>query len=149
MLPLQFHLHIQLDFQVFLDKDYKPQAPSHNTFHVQCSIWDVNEPRQYLKRVGHEVPSVVAVLRAVSSGWGGKMLGILAQYCQGPNEPNNPTVNKVIHSFIQWHYFRSTKGFCIIINFFLSLFAEISHLFFAKENDWGFSHFVTWNVSFL
>lgn len=27
------------------------------------------------------------------------------------------------------------------------LFAEISHLFFAKENDWGFSHFVAWNVS--
>ena len=24
---------------------------------------------------------------------------------------------------------------------------EIAHLFFAKENDWGFSHFVSWNVS--
>ena len=27
------------------------------------------------------------------------------------------------------------------------LFVEISHLFFSKENDWGFSHFVAWNVS--
>ena len=28
-----------------------------------------------------------------------------------------------------------------------SLSLEISHLFFSKENDWGFSHFVPWNVS--
>ena len=30
------------------------------------------------KSVGREVPGVMAVLCAVSSGWGGKMLGILA-----------------------------------------------------------------------
>ena len=23
--------------------------------------------------------------------------------------------------------------------------AEITHLFYSKENDWGFSHFMTWN----
>jgi ubiquitin carboxyl-terminal hydrolase 7 len=22
---------------------------------------------------------------------------------------------------------------------------NISHLFYSKENDWGFSHFMTWN----
>ena len=32
-----------------------------------------------------------------------------------------------------------------LVNF--SSFIEISHLFFAKENDWGFSHFVPWSVS--
>ena len=41
-------------------------------------MWDVKEPAHYSKRVGREVPGVVAVLCAVSSGWGGKMLGILA-----------------------------------------------------------------------
>ncbi|XP_031567900.1 ubiquitin carboxyl-terminal hydrolase 7-like [Actinia tenebrosa] len=25
---------------------------------------------------------------------------------------------------------------------------KISHLFYAKENDWGFSHFLTWAVSY-
>ena len=27
-----------------------------------CSMWDVKEPTQYSRRVGHEVPCVVAVL---------------------------------------------------------------------------------------
>ena len=35
----------------------------------------------------------------------------------------------------------------ICSNFITPFSAEISHLFFAKENDWGFSHFVAWNVS--
>ena len=26
-----------------------------------------------------------------------------------------------------------------------SFVRKISHLFFAKENDWGFSHFLAWN----
>ena len=26
------------------------------------SIWDIKEPTHYLKRVGHEIPGVVAVL---------------------------------------------------------------------------------------
>lgn len=25
------------------------------------------------------------------------------------------------------------------------LFAEIHHIFYPKENDWGFSHFLSWN----
>ena len=34
-----------------------------NTFHVLISsMWDVKEPTHYSKRVGHEVPGVVAVL---------------------------------------------------------------------------------------
>ena len=37
-----------------------------------------------------EVPGVMAVFCAVSSGWSGKMLGILALYCQGPNKPHQP-----------------------------------------------------------
>lgn len=24
------------------------------------------------------------------------------------------------------------------------IFIEIQHLFYSKENDWGFSHFMTW-----
>ena len=46
----------------------------------------------------------------------------------------------------------NTAGFsfkiCLktLINFLL-LLSEISHLFFAKENDWGFSHFASWSVS--
>ena len=31
-------------------------------WHLQCSMWDVKEPTHYSKRVGHEVPGVVAVL---------------------------------------------------------------------------------------
>lgn len=31
------------------------------------------------------------------------------------------------------------------INFFLLYtFVEIQHLFYTKENDWGFSHFMLW-----
>ena len=35
-----------------------------DTFHVNfiSSMWDVKEPTHYSKRVGHEVPDVVAVL---------------------------------------------------------------------------------------
>lgn len=29
-----------------------------------------------------------------------------------------------------------------------SLPRRIQHIFYSKENDWGFSHFATWNVSF-
>jgi ubiquitin carboxyl-terminal hydrolase 7 len=31
----------------------------------------------------------------------------------------------------------------ISLSFFLSL-TEIQHLFYSRENDWGFSHFMTW-----
>jgi len=27
------------------------------------------------------------------------------------------------------------------------MFSEIQHLFYSKENDWGYSHFIAWNVS--
>jgi len=36
---------------------------------------------------------------------------------------------------IMYHIFRNST--CII-------FLEIQHLFYSKENDWGFSHFMTW-----
>lgn len=26
----------------------------------------------------------------------------------------------------------------------ICIFIEIQHLFYSKENDWGFSHFMTW-----
>ena len=48
-----------LDFQVFSDKDYKPEVPSHNSFNSKI-LWDVKEPSHLSKRVGHEVPGVVA-----------------------------------------------------------------------------------------
>ena len=47
-------------------------------FKVQCGM--LKNPHTIRKSVGREVPSVVAVLCAVSSGWGGKILGILAYY---------------------------------------------------------------------
>ena len=30
---------------------------------------------------------------------------------------------------------------------FHTIFSEIQHLFYSKENDWGFSTFIPWNVS--
>ena len=51
-----------LDFQVFPDKDYKLEVPSHNSFNSKIS-WDVKEPTHLSKRVGHEVPGVVPVLK--------------------------------------------------------------------------------------
>ena len=46
-----------LDFQVFSDKDYKPEVPSHNP----CALtpWDVKEPTHSSQRVGHGVPGVL------------------------------------------------------------------------------------------
>lgn len=34
----------------------------------------------------------------------------------------------------------------LIIYAFVSIFAEITHLFFQKENDWGYSNFLNWSV---
>lgn len=33
----------------------------------------------------------------------------------------------------------------MINNFFSA--SEIQHLFYSKENDWGYSNFIVWNVS--
>ena len=41
-----------------------------NTFHVYKLTWDVKEPTHYSKRVGHEVPTVVAVLCESMGGFG-------------------------------------------------------------------------------
>jgi hypothetical protein len=30
------------------------------------------------------------------------------------------------------------------LNCFLFFLTEIQHLFYSKENDWGFSHFMSW-----
>ena len=35
-------------------------------------MWDIKEPTHYSKRVGCEVPGVVAVLCVIPSGWSGK-----------------------------------------------------------------------------
>ena len=45
----------------FSDKDYKSEVPSHNSFNSKI-LWDVKEPTHLSKRVGHEVPGVVAAL---------------------------------------------------------------------------------------
>ena len=41
-----------------------------NIFHVLEFLWDVKEPTHYSRRVGDEVPGVVAVLRECMGGWG-------------------------------------------------------------------------------
>ena len=38
-----------LDFQVFSDKDYKPEVPSHNSFNSKI-LWDVKEPTHLSKK---------------------------------------------------------------------------------------------------
>ena len=48
----------------------------------KSSMWDVKEPTHYLKRVGREVPSVVAVLCVVPSG--GLVLHIGITSCTFP-----------------------------------------------------------------
>ena len=55
------------DFQVFSDKDYKPEVPSHNSFNSKI-LWDVQEATHLSKRVEHEVPSVVAALFSKMAG---------------------------------------------------------------------------------
>ena len=44
-------------FQVFSDKDNKPEVPSHSP--CSLTLWDVKDPTPYSKRVGHRVPGVV------------------------------------------------------------------------------------------
>ena len=56
-----------LDFQVFSDKDYKLEVPSHNSFNSKM-LWDVKEHTHLSKRVGHEVPGVVAALLSKVAG---------------------------------------------------------------------------------
>ena len=34
---------------------------------------------------------------------------------------------------------------CFMLIYIIFLFPEIQHLFYSKENDWGFSHFMAWN----
>ena len=50
-----------LDFQVFSDKDDKPEVPSHNPS-MLIILWDVKEPTHLSLRVGHVVPGVVVCL---------------------------------------------------------------------------------------
>ena len=54
-----------------MDKDYKPQAPSHKLISSMfvSSLWDVEEPTHYSRRVGDEVAGVVAVLCEYMGGW--------------------------------------------------------------------------------
>ena len=46
-----------LDFQVFSDRDYKPEVPFHNP--CALTLWHIKEPTHSSQRVGHGVPSVV------------------------------------------------------------------------------------------
>ena len=69
MLPLQFHLHMVRLSRIRTIK----RRP-----HLTIPMWDLKELHTIRKRVGLEVPRVVAVLCAVYSSWGGKMLGIFA-----------------------------------------------------------------------
>ena len=50
-----------LDFQVFSDKDDKPEVPSHNPS-IFIILWDVKEPTHLSLRVGHVVAVVVVCL---------------------------------------------------------------------------------------
>ena len=56
-----FYSRDQQDFQVFSDKDYELEVPSHNSCNSKI-LWDVKEPTHLSKRVGHEVSGVVAAL---------------------------------------------------------------------------------------
>jgi ubiquitin carboxyl-terminal hydrolase 7 len=38
-------------------------------------------------------------------------------------------------------YWALVKNLLVFSYFFLT---EIQHLFYSKENDWGFSHFMSW-----
>ena len=49
------------------DKDYKLEVLSHNSFNSKIP-WDVKEPTHLSKRVGHEVPGVVAALFSKVAG---------------------------------------------------------------------------------
>ena len=40
------------------------------------------------------------------------------------------------------------KSFFKYLVFHTIFFPEIQHLFYSKENDWGFSTFIPWNVSY-
>ena len=63
VLPLQLYILIWFDFQVFSDKDYKLEVPSHKYLpcvQVQCGT--LQELTQYSRGVGHEVPGVMAAL---------------------------------------------------------------------------------------
>ena len=64
-----------LDFQVFSDKDDKPEVPSHSPS-MFIILWDVKEPTHLSLRVGHEVPGVVVCMSSVVyHGWKGKKRG--------------------------------------------------------------------------
>ena len=67
VLPLGNYIGKWLDFQVFSDKDYKLEVQSHNSFNSKIS-WDVKKPTHLSKRVGYEVPGVVAVLLSKVAG---------------------------------------------------------------------------------
>ena len=64
-----YYIYKCLDFQVLSDKDYKPQAPALK--YLLCSLWDVKEPTHYSRKVGDEVPRVVAVLCECVGAWVG------------------------------------------------------------------------------
>ena len=62
---MAYYINNWLDFQVFSDKDDTPEVPSHNSLKI---LWDVKEPTQLSKRVGHELPGVVAALFSKVAG---------------------------------------------------------------------------------
>ena len=55
----------------------------------------------------------------------------------GKKERSWPFSFKMIDDYLSWMF--ST------VHSFIS--PEIQHLFYSKENDWGYSNFLPWNVS--
>ena len=51
-------------FQVFSDKDDKPEVPSPSP--RSLTLWDVKDPTHYSKRVGDSVPGVVVGLAGLA-----------------------------------------------------------------------------------
>ena len=58
--------YISKDVQVFSNEDYKPGSVSR--FLQLSTLWDVKEPTHLSKRVGHEVPDVVAAIFSKVAG---------------------------------------------------------------------------------
>ena len=70
MLPLQLHLHMTFKSSRIRTINRRPRLSIPSMFKIP--MWDVKEPTHYSKRVGREVPGVVAVLlsRKMWPAWG-------------------------------------------------------------------------------
>ena len=70
-------------FQVFSDKDDKPEVPSHNSS-MFIILWDVKEPTHLSLRVGHVVLGVVVcLLLCIMVGRAKKGVTVIGASCCG------------------------------------------------------------------